>query len=108
MDIQMMIGIIGTALAASAYLPQIHHLIKEHCSAGISPFAFTLWFIASGLFLIRALTIHDPIFTALLVVQCVCSGLILGFALKYRNQSCVEHQLKTKSASGVHTETRDI
>jgi len=36
-------GFIGVGLAGAAYVPQIWHLVRVHCSAGISRFAFCLW-----------------------------------------------------------------
>jgi len=37
MNPSQVLGFLGTGLVAMAYIPQIRHLIKEHCSAGISP-----------------------------------------------------------------------
>jgi uncharacterized protein with PQ loop repeat len=48
------IGLTGAAIAGYAYLPQIIHLIKERCSAGISRTAFALWFLSSVLVTINA------------------------------------------------------
>ena len=42
-----MVGFTGVGLAGIAYLPQITHLIKEHCSAGISRLAFGMWLVSS-------------------------------------------------------------
>lgn len=36
-------GYVGTALVIVAYLPQITHLIREKCSAGISFGAYAIW-----------------------------------------------------------------
>lgn len=38
---------LGIGLAAAAYLPQILHLSRAHCSAGISRAAFSMWFLAA-------------------------------------------------------------
>jgi uncharacterized protein with PQ loop repeat len=42
MDGPSLIGLTGALIAGYAYLPQIRHLTKEHCSAGISRNAFAL------------------------------------------------------------------
>src|SRR2546425_10421582 len=54
MNLPQILGFVGTGLVALAYIPQIYHLINEHCSAGISIKAYALWFLASVLFLIHA------------------------------------------------------
>ena len=40
-------GFAGAGLAGAAYIPQISHLIRAHCSAGISRLAFAAWFLAA-------------------------------------------------------------
>ncbi|MGQ0592120.1 MAG: PQ-loop repeat-containing protein [Gammaproteobacteria bacterium] len=44
-------GYVGTALVIVAYLPQITHLIREKCSAGISFGAYAIWVVAAVLLL---------------------------------------------------------
>jgi PQ loop repeat len=39
MRLSQLLGLAGTGIVAAAYIPQIRHLIKEHCSAGISMIA---------------------------------------------------------------------
>src|SRR5262249_7849918 len=51
-------GFIGAGLAGAAYAPQISHLIRTRCSAGISRLAFGLWLLASSLVTPRAIAIH--------------------------------------------------
>jgi hypothetical protein len=36
------LGVIGIALSMVAYVPQISHLAREHCSAGVSRRAWAL------------------------------------------------------------------
>ena len=40
-------GFAGAGLAGAAYVPQLSHLIKGRCSAGISRLAFAVWLLAS-------------------------------------------------------------
>ena len=40
-------GFVGAGLAGAAYVPQISHLIRARCSAGISRLAFGVWLLAS-------------------------------------------------------------
>ena len=85
------IGFLGTALVIIAYLPQIHHLIKERCSGGISVKAYCLWFVAGLLMLIHAANIQDPVFVALQVYQIGASGLVIFYGRKYRDLVCESH-----------------
>ena len=39
-------GFVGTGLAGAAYIPQISHLIRARCPAGISRLAFEIWLLA--------------------------------------------------------------
>jgi uncharacterized protein with PQ loop repeat len=86
------IGFIGTALVIIAYLPQIHHLIAERCSGGISIKAYALWFAAGFLMLIHAAAIGDPVFMALQGYQIGASALIILFARKYKDSVCEVHR----------------
>jgi uncharacterized protein with PQ loop repeat len=102
MTISAMIGFSGAAIAAYAYLPQIHHLIAQRCSAGISIRAFGLWLVATVLIAIRAIAIVDAVFILLGVVQLVALSLILFFGHKYRSLVCAFHLTHPGAPAG-HT-----
>lgn len=57
MAITEILGFAGTGLVVVGYIPQIVHLLKERCTAGLSIRAFSLWCAASLLFLIHAAVI---------------------------------------------------
>src|SRR4051812_7684093 len=59
------LGVAGIAIAVVAYLPQVVHMAKEHCSAGVSSRAWLMWLISS--LLIGTLAIHreDAVFILL-------------------------------------------
>src|SRR4051794_7715831 len=40
MAVSQLPGIVGTLIVIAGYVPQVRHLIKEHCSAGVSTPAF--------------------------------------------------------------------
>ena len=63
MTISQVLGTVATGLVIGGYVPQIVHLVKERCTAGISLPAFVLWCLASFLFLIHAALIDDAVFT---------------------------------------------
>ncbi|MGH9338576.1 MAG: PQ-loop domain-containing transporter [Acidobacteriota bacterium] len=91
MSFSQVIGFSGTALVAVAYIPQIHHLIREHCSAGISIKAYGLWFVASLLFLIHATMITDVVFIGVQLVNLVAISIIVVCAKSYEKQVCETH-----------------
>jgi hypothetical protein len=49
LNITQIAGFAGAGLAGAAYVPQISHLIRARCSAGISRLAFAAWLLASVL-----------------------------------------------------------
>jgi uncharacterized protein with PQ loop repeat len=102
MAISAMIGFSGAAIAAYAYLPQIHHLIAQRCSAGVSIRAFGLWFVASGLIAIRAIAIGDAVFILLGAVQLIALSLILFYGHKYRSLVCAFHLAHPGAPAGQH------
>jgi uncharacterized protein with PQ loop repeat len=87
-----MIGLAGALIAGAAYLPQIIHLIKEHCSAGISRRAYALWFLASILITINAVWADSMVFVVLGVIQVSATAIIYFFSTKYAGQVCPTHR----------------
>ena len=85
------LGAAGTALVILAYLPQIVHLIKEHCSAGISCVAFGMWGLGGVLLLSYAINLGDPVFVVLQIYQLGASSLICFFGYRYKDSLCDEH-----------------
>jgi uncharacterized protein with PQ loop repeat len=85
------LGYAGTTLVVLAYLPQIMHLIREHCSAGLSHKAYATW-VAAGLFLLSyAIAVGDTVFIALQGYQLTAATLICFLCKKYEGQLCEEH-----------------
>jgi uncharacterized protein with PQ loop repeat len=86
------IGFVGTGLVVTGYVPQIVHLIKERCTAGISIQAFSLWCAASLLFLIHAVVIRDIVFVGVQAVNLAAGGLIVWFCVRYNGEVCSFHR----------------
>ena len=84
-------GFIGAGLAGAAYVPQISHLIRARCSAGISRLAFEVWLLASLLTTARAVAIHAGVFIALGGIQIVATTLIMLYATRYKDTPCPSH-----------------
>ncbi len=88
-------GFIGVGLAGAAYLPQIWHLVREHCSAGISRFAFGVWLVASLLVTTHAIATRAGVFIVLGSVQILATTTILLCATKYARSPCAVHRRAT-------------
>jgi hypothetical protein len=84
-------GFAGAGLAGAAYLPQICHLVKARCSAGISRLAFGVWLLASVLIMARAIAIGAGVFIVLGGIQVVATAFILVYAARYRDMPCPVH-----------------
>lgn len=84
-------GFAGAGLAGAAYVPQISHLIRARCSAGISRLAFVAWLLASLLTTARALAIHAGVFIALGGIQIMATALIMLYATRYKDAPCPVH-----------------
>ena len=96
-------GFIGAGLAGTAYVPQISHLIRARCAAGISRLAFEVWLLASLLTTARAIAIHAGVFIALGGIQIVATALILFYAARYQDTSCPSHLPGQPTATGMGT-----
>ena len=84
-------GFAGAGLAGAAYVPQISHLIRARCSAGISRLAFEVWLLASVLVTARAIAIHAGVFIVLGGIQIVATTLIVAYAARYKDTPCPIH-----------------
>jgi PQ loop repeat protein len=81
-------GFAGAGLAGAAYVPQISHLVRARCSAGISRLAFEVWLLASLLITARAIAIHAGVFIALGGIQIAATAVIVFCATRYKDTPC--------------------
>ena len=88
-------GFVGAGLAGAAYVPQISHLIRARCSAGISRLAFAIWLLASVLTTARAIAIDAGVFITLGGIQIVATALIMLYAARYKDTPCPSHHAAT-------------
>jgi lipid-A-disaccharide synthase-like uncharacterized protein len=82
------LGIAGIAIAMLAYVPQVVHLGREHCSAGVSRRAWVMWLVSSVL--VGSLAIHrgDLVFILLQISSVTSAAVILFLAYRYRGMVC--------------------
>jgi lipid-A-disaccharide synthase-like uncharacterized protein len=87
------LGVVGIAISMLAYVPQVVHLGKEHCSAGVSRRAWAMWLVSS--LLIGLLAVHrgDFVFILLQISSLTSAAIILVLAQKYRGMVCEVHAL---------------
>jgi hypothetical protein len=99
-------GFLGAGLAGAAYVPQISHLIRARCSAGISRLAFGVWLLSSLLITARAVAIGAGVFIVLGAIQIVATALITVLAARYKDMPCPVHRsrqqaLRTTTGTGM-------
>jgi hypothetical protein len=85
------VGAAGIAISMLAYLPQVVHLAREHCSAGVSSRAWVMWLISSLLVGSLALHRHDLVFILLQISSLSSAAVILFLAHRYRGLVCEAH-----------------
>ena len=91
LTITQIAGFAGAGLAGAAYVPQVSHLIRDRCAAGISRLAFAVWLLASVLTTARAVAIHAGVFIVLGGIQIVATALIVVCAARYKDTPCPVH-----------------
>jgi hypothetical protein len=91
LTITQIAGFAGAGLAGAAYVPQVSHLIRGRCAAGISRLAFAVWLLASVLTTARAVAIHAGVFIVLGGIQIVATALIVVCAARYKGTPCPVH-----------------
>lgn len=113
MGLMELAGFVGAGLAAAAYVPQIWHLIRARCSAGLSRLAFGVWLTSSLLVTSHAVAMGAGVFIALGATQIVATALIMAYTIRYQHSPCLSHQASTmanvdeSSANAVVTEVND-
>ena len=74
------LGVAGIAISMLAYLPQVVHLAKEHCSAGVSSRAWAMWLVSSLLIGALAVHRHDAVFILLQISSLASAAAMLFLA----------------------------
>jgi lipid-A-disaccharide synthase-like uncharacterized protein len=90
-QISQVAGFVGPVIVAIAYLPQILHLSRQHCSAGVSLGAWILWLLSSVLILSHAIRVADGVFVTLQTVSIVAIVVVLILCKRYQGMTCPLH-----------------
>jgi uncharacterized protein with PQ loop repeat len=96
MTITEIAGFAGAGLAGAAYVPQISHMIRARCAAGVSRLAFGIWLLASVLVTLRAIAIGADVFIVLGGIQIVATALIMLCAARYKDMPCPSHSVTVR------------
>ena len=88
------LGVAGIVISMLAYVPQVVHLGRQHCSAGISRRAWAMWLVSS--LLVGTLAVHrgDAVFILLQLSTLTSAAVILTLAQRYRGMVCEVHALR--------------
>jgi len=86
-----LLGFAGVVLGFVGYMPQVVHLVRRRCSAGISVHAYLIWLTAAVLLLTHALLIYDGVFIVLQALGSILDVAVLFLAIKYRETACPDH-----------------
>jgi lipid-A-disaccharide synthase-like uncharacterized protein len=86
-----LLGVVGISIGALAYVPQVVHLVREHCSAGVSARAWAMWLSSSLLIGTLALHRHDPVFIGLQASSLTSAAVIVFLTHRYRGMACEAH-----------------
>lgn len=89
------IAALGSIIMVFAYFPQIWHLVRERCAAGISLRAYALWSFAALLLLIHAVLINDKIFILLQGINLIATWTITIITAQYPQARCPIHAVIT-------------
>jgi lipid-A-disaccharide synthase-like uncharacterized protein len=103
-QVSQILGFLGTVTVAIGYLPQIRHLARERCSAGVSLVAWQIWLLSSFLIFSHAFERFDLVFISLQSVHIVAIILIISLARRYRGMTCAFHRLLASLPVGSTTE----
>ena len=80
------LGIIGSLIFTSAYIPQVVHLIKVKDSTGISIASWIIWLVGAILLLIYAIHLRDVVFLILTILESIFLSIIIGLAVMYKKK----------------------
>jgi lipid-A-disaccharide synthase-like uncharacterized protein len=107
MSVFEMLGVAGIAISMLAYVPQVVHLGREHCSAGVSRRAWAMWLLSSVLIGTLAVYRQDPVFILLQLSTLTSAAIILFLAHKYRGMVCAWHRPLTADSEDSRIGQRD-
>jgi len=80
----MSLGLIGGVIGLTGYLPQIRKLVKVKKSNQFSVWTWIVWLFSCALVLIYAISIKDPVYITLEILDTIFIGVILILVISFR------------------------
>lgn len=80
------LGLLGSIIFTSAYIPQIWHLVKIKDSTGISITSWAVWLLGALLMLAYAVFLRDIVFLLLTILESVFLFTTIILAVIYRKK----------------------
>ena len=95
-----LLGFAGTAMILGAYVPQMTHIVREHCSGGVSAKSWALWLVATVCILSHAAAMRDIVFITLQLGNLVAIATVLFLIRRYAHRACHSHEPATGEHQG--------
>ncbi len=80
------LGLAGSIIFTSAYIPQLVHLVKVKDSTGISITSWIIWLVGALLMFVYALHLRDVVFLLLTVLESIFLLTTIVLAVLYRKK----------------------
>lgn len=80
------LGLIGSIIFASAYIPQIIHLVKVKDSTGISVTSWLIWLLGALLLFVYAIYLKDTVFLVLTTLETIALVSVIVLAIRYKKK----------------------
>jgi len=87
------LAFVGTVLVATAYIPQIMHLITAHCAYGLSIKAWFIWLVATLFILPHTIVVGDAVLVFLISTHIIAISFIVVFSYFHQGHVCKKHKL---------------
>ena len=72
-------------------VPQVVHLIRARCTAGVSTWAYLVWTMSAVFLLVYAIITGDPVFISLQAYQLVALTSIYLLSRRHKGEPCDSH-----------------
>ena len=80
------LGFIASLIFASAYIPQILHLLKVKDSTGIDIFAWSIWLFGALILVVYAIHEKDIVFTTLTGLESIALFTVIVLSIRYKRR----------------------
>ncbi len=86
------LGYLGIALIAIAYVPRLYHLVSKKCGAHLTQRPHALFLVASVMLFFPALFEKSGVFITLTIFLAFATATLVYYGKRYGNSRCDEHK----------------